>query len=349
LAGRTGGCVGIPVRVVSRATLCQYQYSMRLVRPFVTVLRRAGYRIYGLDEFIEAADPDARFSADVVHNALCAAVALSGDPDLGLHAAETFEKGDIDLLEYVASCGATARDSLAAVNRYLKLVNDAMTCRLELEGDLAIWRFVEHIEVPRASVDFAVASGFFAAARCFPGERLVEIRFGHAQPDDDSEYQRVFRGTPIRFGQAVSGLVFDQALLDCPPATADPRLHEVLQRQAEAALERLPRVGSLAERVRDLVRQELAGGNPTADFIAAKLCMSRRNLTRRLAAENTCHKQIVDELRRELASRYLRMPELGVAEVAFMLGFSHASAFHKAFKRWMGITPAQFRSQPAPG
>jgi AraC-like DNA-binding protein len=75
--------------------------------------------------------------------------------------------------------------------------------------------------------------------------------------------------------------------------------------------------------------------------------MSPRTLQRRLHEENTSHQQLLDELRRELAQRYLREPTIAIGETAFLLGFSEPSAFHRAFKRWTGTTPGTFRRRAA--
>jgi len=92
--------------------------------------------------------------------------------------------------------------------------------------------------------------------------------------------------------------------------------------------------------------KELQGGNPAAETIAEHLHMSVRTLARRLAEEDTSHKALLDELRSDLARRYLSDAGLAISEVAFLLGFSEPSAFHRAFKRWTGQTPRQFRSGP---
>ena len=81
----------------------------------------------------------------------------------------------------------------------------------------------------------------------------------------------------------------------------------------------------------------------SAETVADHLRMSARTLSRRLADEGTSHKAILDELRADLARRYLEDAELAISEVAFLLGFSEPSAFHRAFKRWTGQTPSQFR------
>ena len=110
-----------------------------------------------------------------------------------------------------------------------------------------------------------------------------------------------------------------------------------------AAVGGIVRGTAVSGHVRELVLGELRSGNPGLAFIAEKLHISARTLRRRLAAEGTTHQEIVDDLRRELADRYLLDEGLAVSKVAVLLGFSNASAFHRAFKRWFGTSPHQHR------
>jgi AraC-like DNA-binding protein len=131
--------------------------------------------------------------------------------------------------------------------------------------------------------------------------------------------------------------------LDRPLVRADAGLCAVLERHARELLERLPRATSLSGRIRQLVAGDLVKGVPSPAEVARRLHMSGRTLQRRLREDGTSHRALVDELRRDLAMRYLGEREIGIAEVAFLLGFSEASAFHRAFRRWSGTTPSAYR------
>lgn len=87
----------------------------------------------------------------------------------------------------------------------------------------------------------------------------------------------------------------------------------------------------------------MRGGNTAVDRVAEQLGMSARTLQRKLRTFGTSHQELLDEMRKDLAMRYLHEPEMAVCEVAYLLGFSESSAFHRAFKRWTGTTPSEFR------
>ncbi len=101
------------------------------------------------------------------------------------------------------------------------------------------------------------------------------------------------------------------------------------------------------KRLHRLLGEELCGGSPTLEHLAARLHMSARTLHRRLAEEGTTFRRVVTDVRRELAERHLREQRLAIGEIGFLLGFSEASAFHRAFKRWTGWPPLAYRRASA--
>ncbi len=101
--------------------------------------------------------------------------------------------------------------------------------------------------------------------------------------------------------------------------------------------------GSFVDKVEALVRAELQGGSPMLENVAAQLGLHSRALTRRLRSEGTTYSALLDRLRRDLAEHYLSEPHVSVTDVAFLLGFSDASAFNKASRRWFGTSPLTLR------
>jgi AraC-like DNA-binding protein len=175
--------------------------------------------------------------------------------------------------------------------------------------------------------------------------RRVAVR--HEAPGDADAYERWFNA-PVAFGAKRVEIVFDAQLLDLPVVGADPTLVRLLDRHIEQVLARLPRAASLVDRVRaEAARSISDGAAPTAASIARALNMSERTLLRRLSEEDATPSDIIADVRRELASQYLRDPAVSITEAAFLLGYSEPSAFHRAFKRWTGVTPAEFRERTA--
>jgi AraC-like DNA-binding protein len=328
-------------------TRCAEQtLSMRAARSFLRVLKgRCGPSRETLEQ-IESCDPDSRLPVHVARELLERAVAYTGDEALGLRAALRCGRGELDLLEFVAASSATYRDCISVLRRYIRLLNDALDVHLVIRGGVAIAQLDWSYRPGRTLIDFVVASlylGFARRARFDPSPFRLETCFSYKEPPDTRLHRRIFRVGHLRFTAPFDGFILDERLLDRPIASADPGLNELLRRLADERLAELPEAAALTQRVRVLVSRELSGGNPSAAHVAERLGMSRRTLTRRLKEEGTSFKVIIDDLRRGLAQRYLVIEGLGVSEIAAMLGFSDAAAFHRAFRRWCGQSPAQYR------
>lgn len=209
------------------------------------------------------------------------------------------------------------------------------------------WARISHAlpgagELPRHTAEFIVAA-WLVVARQATGLDFApaEVSFRHSPPADVREHQRLFRA-PVRFGGSANGMLLPRDLLGTPLLRADPGLCVVLERHLRELVERTPPASSVVDRVRQLVASELPR-IADATAVARKLRMSRRTLQRQLGAGGTTFTGLLDVLRRELAMRYLHERQIAIAEVAFLLGFSEASTFHRAFRRWSGTTPAAYR------
>ena len=128
-----------------------------------------------------------------------------------------------------------------------------------------------------------------------------------------------------------------------PFETADPQLQAILEAQVLAMFQRLTKVKAVRDSVRRLLAGELCNGEPNLEQIAPRLHMSARTLHRRLEEEGTSFRQVLAEVRREIGARHLSERRLAIGEIAFLLGFSEPSAFHRAFKRWTGHAPLAYR------
>jgi len=321
-------------------------YSMRLVRPFLKLLRSHPAVRAELLGPLEAMDPDERLPIDAVHELLRGAVALTGDPDIGLKAARASEIGEFGALEYVASSAADIRGAIDAVGRYMHLVNDALSFTLEERGETAILHLESSVELPPTAEAFEVGAVHMPLDARF--DSLLErppyaVHFKHARPDDVAEYERTFPGATLRFGEPFTGFSLGRDVLSMALPTHDPRLHEVLRKHADVMLTELPQVETFVERVRELILAELSGGNPGVKHIADRLHQSPRTLARRLEQHGTNFKDLLDELRRGLALRYAAHTDLQLSEIALLLGFSNSASFHRAFRRWTDSTPLDYR------
>ena len=147
----------------------------------------------------------------------------------------------------------------------------------------------------------------------------------------------------LRFAAPHEGLVFPSRLLEAPLQSADPELNALLMRHAERAIALLPTTQSLATATRKLLLELLPAGDAAAPDVAARMGLSRRTMTRRLASEGTTYKELLEQARHDLALQYLSKSNLEIQQIAFLLGYSETTAFARAFKRWTDQTPFEFR------
>ena len=171
------------------------------------------------------------------------------------------------------------------------------------------------------------------------------INFQHA-PDDAHAFAQIL-GCTVRGGSSWNGVVVPRESWQLPLRRRDPVLRGLLESQADAALARLPQRGGLAAEVQRALTARAISGDARIGTIARQLAMSGRTLQRRLAAEGVSYQQLVDDARKEAAWRYLAEPTLAIGEVAYLVGYSEPAPFHRAFKRWYGMTPDAARRRPA--
>jgi AraC-like DNA-binding protein len=311
----------------------------RIVRRTRAILERAQIDVRVLG------NPDGRLPRHVVAELSDLVHQVTGDPAFSLRAATRAEPGDLELYEYVMRTCNTLGEHLELAARYLPLLDDASHSELTRDGRHAIWtyRTPPDVQVPPATNETAMIWGTLNARRC-TGIALVpvEVRFAHAQPRYAAEYTRFFRSRVV-FGADCNASVMLLDALRLPFRTADPVLHRILRRQADAALAALPAGDPFEQRVRALIESELPRGAADLTTIARKVHTSVSTLRRRLNASGIGFGALVEDVRKTAVRRHLDDRDLTLAEIALRAGFAHEPAFHRAFKRWYGQTPAQVR------
>lgn len=293
--------------------------------------------------------PDGRVPYPFVLAVLQAAVRRPGGETIGLQVGALGQWGFV--AEYAVRNSPTFGEALRRFARFARLVADSVEVTLDRDGDVArLGGTFATEQVPglpaivvRQGVDVwlstVVTLGRNLTATAWSPR---EVHMTYPRPDDVAPYEALFRA-PLLFEQPRSEVVLDAALLDLPVRGADTALGSFINRQCDEMLAKLPAARDESARVRKAIASALASGDVRCAAVARALGTSSRTLQRRLAEEGTSHQQLLDEVRRELSVRYLAERQLGIGEIAFLLGYSEPAAFHRAFKRWLGQSPAAFR------
>jgi AraC-like DNA-binding protein len=293
-------------------------------------------------------DPDKRVS-QIVYNRLFDEFAQScTDPDFGLHFAQEGSLDGFNVVGYLVQRSATLGEAFQRVERYSRIVHDAG--RVEVENTVAGLqvfpgcRGLLH-EYPRQVAEYAVAS-VVVIARTVTGRHLIPRRtaFRHPQPSSIAEHHKLF-ACQLLFSQPETCVVFDSQAADEVIRQTEPGLVSLLEVLARGLLEKLGEGDDLITRVQSVIARYLEEGQPRIETVARALGMSSRTLQRELLQSETTFQQILDSVRRRCAERLLEGSQVSLHEVAYLLGFSEPSNFHRAFRRWYGVTPAEYRER----
>jgi AraC-like DNA-binding protein len=292
-------------------------------------------------------DADRRIAAAQYAHLWKQGEALTGDVHLGLHAGAIPRPGKYGILGFAMMACDTLGEALERQRRYQDLVGKTGVSELrQLAPDLAELRW----RSPLAGLSRHIAEEHVASWTAFAelligrGEHPDYVCFEHAPAGDTEAYARAL-GCEARFEQPHTAIGFTPALLDRPIRDQNPALKRLLDGHAEQLLTARRQAADAVGDVWQAVSGALVSGVPTLESIAQSLGCSPRGLQRRLAARGQNFKELIDEVRRGLALRYVDDASLSLLDIAFLLGFSEQSGFQRAFKRWTGSTPGAWRSR----
>ena len=267
------------------------------------------------------------------------------DPVFGLGLAEVIPFGAADLIEYLLRNCATVGEALQMMVRYTPLLIDADRQSLTVSGREARLQLRTGTDVPAAAELFAGLVMRRSQEIYGPAWTVLSVSFSHDAQGPIGRYDRLFHA-PVHFGMPFNEITFNRDLLEMPQPGADARLKNILIPQAEELLSMLAppaRPQSFVERVEQTLADGLADGDPSLTRVADRLQLSIRTVQRRLRDAGVTHRDVVRKLRLDLASRSLAGAKVSQRQLARALGYSGAGAFHRAFKRWSGLTPGQVR------
>ena len=294
--------------------------------------------------------PDTRFAQDDMTKLWQLAVEVSGNEAIGLNMARVLRPASFSVVAYALMSSATLKDGFTRLVRYQRIIAEGadLTFRPVPEGYgllLAVHgdRMPAARQSPEASLAYVLA---FCRWISVPDLCPIEVRMQGDAPKDLAPYKEVF-AAPLRFNCAHYALIFSRSDLEAPLPTANEALAQLHDRFAGEYLARFSdtRVSHMA---RQVLCRLLPQGEPRREVVAQALHLSQRTLQRRLQEEGSSFQLLLDETRRDLALQYLAQPERSLLEIAYLLGFADPSNFFRAFRRWYGCTPGEYRAMPQP-
>lgn len=291
------------------------------------------------------ADPQGRMSHTQKIAIYRNAQRLSNTPELGLRAGGRQRLSDFSVYGYALVSSPTFADAVALGVRHIKLAGPVLEKRFRVEGDTAIF---EGLDVLALGELLPLVSEYWFASvhkliTCVLEAPLPSrlLMLPYARPAHAAAYERVF-GCPVRFEAGRMEWHFDAAVLGVSLPNANPITAEMCAQMCERLLHGLPDESDLERSIRTACFNS-CGDFPTLDQMATRLGLSARTLQRRLTELGRHYQEIVDEVRTSLAIEFLTQTTLSVDEVSQRVGFSEASNFRKAFRKWTGKAPSEYR------
>lgn len=293
--------------------------------------------------------PNARYPVYLTTQLWQKCVQATGDEAIGLKVIRHITPTTFSSVGMGILASLTLRDAFTRLSKFGDLISDASQIDLVDHAD-----GVASLQInlrPGANPADQATDGLMALlantgrALGMPALKPIEVWLTRAAPKPStvSYFERVF-DTNILFSQPKLALLFDVGVIDKPLRSGNPIITDHLDAASLQALEALKTRAGVDLRVRDIIKSSIEAGLPTAtDDVASKLHMSARNLQRKLAEEGTSVAAIIDDIRREETLLRLKDPNSSLTMIAIDLGFSDASAFNRACKRWFGKPPSQLR------
>jgi AraC-like DNA-binding protein len=295
---------------------------------------------------------DGRVPSDAVVKLWSELARLTGRADLGLEVAESETVPTaFGVVSFRAMTSGSFGEALRCFVRHIRVVHDGAQANVAEAPRVVAFEIVFPSApgpISRLLPDRALAS-CLRFARAWTGEPLrpQRLQLRHERPRDTSAYDRVF-DCPVTFAGPSNALIFDRDLASLPLRVTLADVAGYLDSLAEAAHADLPR-DDAGWAVSSVVRGALAGGDPGIAVVARRLGVSQRTLQRRLLSEGLTYHDVVDRVRREAAVGLVSSSALPLGLVGERVGYMDAKAFRRAFRRWTGVSPAEFRHGPAGG
>lgn len=269
-----------------------------------------------------------------------------GSPDLQLRTGASMRCDDYGAFGLAYKSAVNLRGSFERAHRYARALTSVSRYELELSGSGAFFHLLREGERRlglRMSNEASITSALTISREVSSGPvEPKAVFFKHPAPST-TEAHELFFGCPVLFNSDRDAFLLSRESLEVPNKVGDAGIARFIDGHLDREMSQLEEETSLEQKVRVQISTALSEGIPKITDVARPLGMSGRTLQRRLSENGSSFQTLVDEARQQLAKRLLKETPYGLAEVAYLTGFSDQSAFTRAFKRWEGQTPRSYR------
>jgi len=293
-------------------------------------------------------DPENVIPFNTMGRILLSCMERTGCEHFGLLVGQHYGVSVLGTVGYLVQSAPDLRTALRELSKYLHVHDGGAVVTLSEEKPFATLGYAilsDGVEGAEHILDAAMAIACnMMRGLCGPAWRLSGVKFAHAKPRNPAPFKNAFGVTP-EFDAEQTALVFEERWLDRALPNADPQLHTLMaERVAELhGKTRADLVGLLRRTLKPLVTT----ADSSLEFVALRMGLHERTLNRRLAAAGTSFRKVREDVRLEAACQLLEYTGRPAQEIAEILGYSDATAFSRAFRRWSGMAPTKWRASKA--
>jgi AraC-like DNA-binding protein len=306
-----------------------------------------------VDEFLHSIDidpqtvkaPDSRIPIDTYLYIQESAAEYTHDPCFGLHMGEFAEAGSWSILGYLMMNCATLGEAMEKSGRYSRIIGNLIDAKTHLGFNKVKLVFNTPPHAPKMSQHCfeSTFSSLLRMVRSLTGVKVnpLEVTFIYPKPESTSEYERIFC-CPVLFGQNENSMTVDLKAGRTPILMANPNLLAYFEQFAQDFISTLDHQNEYTNAVTRIILSKLDDESLNIQKVAQQMAVSVRTLQNRLEDEGVVFSDLLKDIRERLAKKYLK-ENYTVEQITYLLGFSEPSVFRKAFKKWSGVTPREFR------
>jgi len=290
--------------------------------------------------------PNARYKDTNLYQLWKLAVNRTGDPGFGLTVAKSWHPTNAHALGFSWLASSTLLEALQRLERYIRVLSDKSNVRVQNVGNEVKFVLINPVTTCPSADEHNDANLALIVRLCriSYGEEFkpIKVTMKRPTPSEVEPYEKCFR-VPIEYASAENSIFFRKSDLEKELPTANTQLALENDKIVADYLSRYHR-SNLSLQVRHKIIEQLASGKVSQESVAEALVTSLRNLQRNLKKEGVSYKELLEDVRRELAAHYMEQSEMSINEITFLLCFSEPANFSRAFKRWTGVCPSEFRT-----
>lgn len=291
-------------------------------------------------------DPNARLPVSQMTQLWRKAVTLTGDEAIGLKVANFVQPTSFNALSFSLLVSESLNDAWVRVKRYYSIISNVLEMDIEHgEHESALcFNKIAGRHYADEAIDAFMATSYLMAFQVSHGQIIpCRLELERRQPFDSKPFNDLFN-CPIKYAANSNKIYYSNTALQRPFPSANRQLALSNDEAIQAYFQTISQQ-AFSKKVTEAITFSMTLGNPLRDKVAQSFHMSSRNLQRKLRQEGTSFSELVENVRKELAIKYLANNQLAVIDVSFRLGFKDPSNFTRAFKRWHGLSPLQYKQR----